>query len=63
MRRHCGSCLAESQLELTVFVFAVELCRVVGEFAAPAFLVPGIAGGGVEERFERGDAGSYDADV
>lgn len=46
------------------FVFAVGLRRVVRVSAAPAFLAPGIAVvGWVEERFQRGDAGGYDADV
>ena len=46
------------------FVFAGVLRRVVYVSAAPAFLAPGIAVvGGVEERFQRGDAGGYDADV
>ena len=45
-------------------VFAVVLRGVVCEFAAPAFLAPGVAvGGEAEEGLQRGDAGGYDADV
>ena len=50
-RRRRWYCPAEGQIVETVFVFAVELCRIVCEIAAPAFITPGIAGGRVEERF------------
>ena len=47
----------------TAFVFAMGLRRVSREPAAPTFLAPVIAVGGFEKRFQRGDAGGYDAYV
>ena len=49
-------------MEAVIF-FAVGLCRFMSEFAAPAFLAPGIAGGRTKERSLAGDAGGYDAHV
>lgn len=46
-----------------VLVFGMGLRGAVCESAAPAFVAPGIVGGGVKERFQRGNAGGYDGYV